>query len=71
MPTGTPHTTYLEAHDAAELRVRAKVNDRSLAAEIRRAVRLYLDGHSSNSEGAPTGSSAEDRADGRDNALTA
>jgi hypothetical protein len=64
MPTtGTPLTTYLSLRDAAELRERAKAADRSLAGEIRHAIRRHLNGPST-SEAAPAGGSAEGRADG-------
>jgi hypothetical protein len=61
--SGTPLTTYLEPHDAALLRERAKEADRSLAGEIRHAIRQHLNGPST-SEAAPAGGSAETRADG-------
>lgn len=41
-PSGTPLTTYVEARDAAQLRLRAKAADRSLAGEIRHAIRQHL-----------------------------
>ena len=49
---GTPLTTYLEPHDANRLRERAKAADRSLAGEIRHAIRQHLSDPST-SEAAP------------------
>ena len=41
-PTGVVVASYLPAADAAILRERAEAGDRTVSAEIRRAVRLYL-----------------------------
>jgi hypothetical protein len=49
-PSGTPCTTYLEPQDVAQLRLRAKAADRSLAGEIRHALRRHLSGGPSTSE---------------------
>jgi hypothetical protein len=65
MPSGTPLTTYVEARDADRLRQAAKASDRSLAGEIRHAIRQHL---LLTSEAAPAqDGSADTRADGRDN----
>jgi hypothetical protein len=45
-----PLTTYLDASDAAKLRALAKTTDRSIAGEIRFAVRQHL-----NNSGSPAG----------------
>jgi hypothetical protein len=70
MPTtGIALSTYLEPHDADRLRQCAKAADRSLAGEIRHAIRQHLN-VSSTSGAAPAGGSAEDRADGARYALS-
>jgi hypothetical protein len=53
---GETISTYLEAHDAALLRARARDADRSTAAEVRVALRDYL-----NSEAALAGRLAKPR----------
>lgn len=47
MPTqGIPLSTYLEPHDAEALRECAKAADRSIAGEIRHAIRRHLNNES-------------------------
>jgi hypothetical protein len=40
--SGLPLTTYVEPHMAAQLRACAKASDRSIAAEIRQAIRSHV-----------------------------
>ena len=60
-----PHTTYLAPRDADRLRERAKAADRSVAGEIRHAIRHHLS-ESNKSEAAPADGSAKTREATRD-----
>lgn len=69
--SGCSLSTYLAPADAEALRARAAAGDRSVAAEIRRAIRAYLTDAPSNGESPATTPSSRDNSgvDGTGHAL--